>query len=107
MPDFFSRFEAARTDETPQGLQLLFFAPPALEADAIAAMLHTLPGVTGARCELVRVADVPAAAKFVSDTGPPASVMGLIEWANHTIKLVQFDAPMPYGPVESCVGPAL
>lgn len=107
MPDFFARFEAARTDATPQGLQLLFFAPPALEAEAIAGMLNDLPGISGAHCELVRVAEVPAAAKLVSDSGPPASVLGLIEWENQTIKLVQFDEPMPYGPVESCVGPAL
>jgi len=107
MPDFIACFEAARTEETPQGLQLLFFAPPMLEADAIAAMLNELPGVAGASCDLVRVADVPDAAKLVSDSGPPASVLGLISWANHTIKLVQFDEPMPYGPVESCVGPAM
>ena len=25
---FYSRFSAARTDPDPQGLQLLFFAPP-------------------------------------------------------------------------------
>jgi len=107
MPDFLTRFEAAKSDANPQGLQLLFFAPPMFEAEAISGMLNDLPGVHGAACEWVRVADVPEAAKVVSDSGPPASALGLLEWSNHTVKFVQFDAPMPYGPVESCVGPAL
>ena len=49
----------------------------------------------------------PLAATVVSTDGPPAAVLGLIEWADHVVKLVGCDAPMPYGPVESCVGPAM
>jgi hypothetical protein len=107
MSDFVQRFQSSGADANPQGLQLLFFVPPQLEAEAVAGMLNALPGIVGARCELVRVAEVPAAASLVSDSGPPASVLGLIQWESHTIRLAQFDAPMPYGPVESCVGPAL
>src|SRR4051812_19528990 len=107
MPNFFERFEAARTDATPQGLQLLFFAPPVLEAEAIAAMLNDLPGVADARCEMVRVSDFPEAKKFVSDAGPPASKLGWGEGGSPADKIVHWAEPMPYGPVESCVGPAL
>jgi len=107
MSEFIQRFRNTTAEANPQGLQVLFFAPPVLEAEAIAGMLNQLPGIANVRCELIRVADVPQAAELVSDTGPSASVLGLIEWGNHTIRLAQFDAPMPYGPVESCVGPAL
>ena len=104
---FLDRFAAARTAENPLGLQMLFFAPPELEADAIASVLRNEPELTEATCELIRVSDVPGASSFIAGDGPPASVLGLISWGEHAVKLAQFDAPMPYGPVESCVGPAL
>jgi hypothetical protein len=101
---FFDRFSAARTDPDPQGLQLLFFAPPDLDADAIVTFLR--PYLPDATCELAKVADIPSVRSQLGD-GPPASVVGLISFADHVVKLVVCDAPMPYGPVESCVGPAL
>ena len=104
---FLDRFAAARTDANPLGLQLLFFAPPDLDADALVAFLRRESELAVATCELVRVADVPGASAFIGGDGPPASVLGLIAWGDHAVKLAQFDAPMPYGPVESCVGPAL
>lgn len=101
---FYDRFSAARTDADPQGLQLLFFTPPELDADAVVTFLRPhLPGVT---CELAKVSDVPAVLSLIGD-GPPPAVVGLISWADHVIKLVSCNAPMPYGPVETCVGPAL
>jgi hypothetical protein len=103
---FFDRFSAARTDPDPQGLQLLFFEHPSLDAEAITAFLRTQPTLADATCELANVADVPAVLSLIGD-GPPPAVVGLIFWANHVIKLVVCHAPMPYGPVESCVGPAL
>lgn len=107
MHSFYDRFTAAVTDPDPQGLQLLFFDVPELHADAVTAFLRAQPELATATCELASVADVPAVAKLVSGDGPPASVFGLIQWANHTVKLVLCGGPMPYGPVESCVGPAL
>ncbi len=101
------RFAAAKTAENPLGLQLLFFAPPKLDADALLAFLRVEPELAAVQGELVRVADVPGAAAFIGGEGPPASVLGLFAWGQHAVKLAQFDAPMPYGPVESCVGPAL
>jgi hypothetical protein len=95
-----SRFAATVLPPDPQALQLLFFDPPQLDAEAVAAFLRShLPDAT---CELA-----PAPPDVVSSDGPPASVVGLVTFGEHTIKLVHFDAPMPYGPVEACVGPAL
>ncbi len=104
---FLERFAAAKTAANPLGLQLLFFAAPELDADALLTFLRVEPELTEAGGELVRVADVPGAAAFIGGEGPPASVLGLFSWGDHAVKLAQFDAPMPYGPVESCVGPAL
>ena len=94
--------------ETPQGLQLLFPERLDLDPEALAVFLREYhPDMAAAAAELVRVADHPAAGKLVSADGPPASVVGLLGWGNHVLKLAGFDAPMPYGPVETCVVPAM
>ena len=105
--EFLDRFAAARTAENPLGLQLLFFAPPTLVADDILKFLRNEPELTQASGELILVAGVPGADAFIGGDGPPASILGLFSWGTHAVKLAQFDAPMPYGPVETCVGPAL
>lgn len=94
------RFAAAALPPDPQALQLLFFDPPALDAEAITAFLR--PHLPYATCELA-----PAPIGVVNADGPPASVVGLVTFGEHVIKLIHFDAPMPYGPVEACVGPAM
>lgn len=104
---FLDRFAAAKTADNPLGLQILFFAPPEVDADALLTFLRAEPELANAEGELIRVADVPGASAFIGGDGPPASVLGLFSWGMHSVKLARFDAPMPYGPVESCVGPAL
>ena len=94
------RFVAAALPPDPQALQLLFFDPPALDAEAITAFLR--PHLPDATCELA-----PAPIGVVNADGPPASVVGLVTFGEHVMKLIHFDAPMPYGPVEACVGPAM
>lgn len=94
------RFAAAALPADPQALQLLFFDPPAFDADAVTAFLR--PHLPDATCELA-----PAPPGVVNADGPPATVVGLVTFGEHTIKLIHFDAPMPYGPVEACVGPAM
>ena len=89
----------------PLSFQLLFFDPPPLTVVELTdALLPQLPDVS---VELLSVTGLPAAASVVSADGPPASILGLFSWPGHAVKLVTFDAPMPYGPVEACVGPAL
>ena len=101
-PDFHDRF-AAPADGLPLGLQLLFPEPPDLDPDAVATALRTYhPDLANATVELH-----PPAVGLVPGDGPPPSVVGLLGWGNHVVKLIAFAAPMPYGPVETCVGPAL
>ncbi len=95
-----ARYAAAELPPDPQSLQLLFFDPPPLDADALTAFLR--PHVPDAVCELA-----PAPPGVVNADGPPASVVGLVTFGDHTVKVIVFHAPMPYGPVEACVGPAL
>jgi len=105
-PDFAARFGESR-DAVPQSLQVLFRDPIRFDAGLLARMLSEIPSLGDVRVELVSVADHPVAGTLVSPAGPPASVLALIEWGPHRIKLAGFDAPMPYGPVEVCVGPAM
>jgi hypothetical protein len=95
-----ARFAAAVLPPDPQALQLLFFDPPPLDADAVTAFLR--PHLPDAAVELA-----PAPPDVVSADGPPATLVGLVTFGEHVIKLVHFNAPMPYGPVEACVGPAM
>lgn len=102
---FLDRFAAAEVGAEPLSFQVLFFDPPAITAGQLQeALAPHLPGVA---VELLSVAGSPAAEAVVSADGPPASTLGLVSWPGHAVKLVTFDAPMPYGPVEACVGPAL
>ena len=94
------RFANTPLPADPQGLQLLFFDRPAFDADAITAFLY--PHLPDAACDLA-----PAPPGVVNADGPPASLVGLVTFGEHVVKLIHFDAPMPYGPVESCVGPAM
>lgn len=101
-PDFHDRF-AAPTDGVPLGLQVLFPEPPELDPDAVATAVRSY------HSELARatVELHPAVPGLVPGDGPPPSTVGLLGWADHVVKLITFAAPMPYGPVETCVGPAL
>lgn len=120
MASFFDRFSgtvspapvgelaaAPPGEEAPLSFQLLFPSLLDLNADALTAVLRDHPAAAKASVELVAVADVPGAAALVTGDGPPAAVVGLLGWGQHVIKLVGCDAPMPYGPVEVCVGPAM
>lgn len=104
-PDFADRYAAVSA--APLSLQVLLRDPLALSADALSAAIQPYLGDQRVTVELIRVADDSSAAELVSAVGPPVSVVGLIEWGPHRIKLAGFDAPMPYGPIEVCVGPAM
>lgn len=109
-PDFLDRFAGptAPGQPPPLSLQLLFADPLDLTAGAVSASLRDYhPDLREAAVELVPVASNPLAARAVSADGPPAALLGLIEWGRHRVKLIGCDAPMPYGPVEACVGPAM
>ena len=103
--DFAARF---RVPPDPQSFQLLFPGSLDLDADGLEIILRDLhPTLAGVRVVLGQVRDNPALAALVSGEGPSASVLGEIEWTEHRILLVGFDAPMPYGPVAACVPTAM
>ena len=105
-PDFFARFSAGPTPVL--GLQLLYPDPPDLDPDAVGTLVRGYhPELAAATAEVARVAEHPEAARLVPGEGPPASAVGLIAWGEHVVKLVGFDAAMPYGPVEACVRTAM
>ncbi|MCZ2341770.1 MAG: hypothetical protein LC104_08230 [Bacteroidales bacterium] len=106
---FLKQFHQTAAGATvPAGLQILFAEPPELHADAVATVIRGYhPDLREATVELHRVAGTPLATTVVSGDGPPAAVIGLIRWGEHQLKLIAFAAPMPYGPVETCVGPGL
>lgn len=106
---FLERFAAAATgSEAPLGLQVLFAEPPELSAESVATVVRGYHrDMANASVELERISGTPLATSVVSKDGPPAAVIGLISWGTHTLKLIAFDAPMPYGPVETCVAPAM
>jgi len=107
MADFFERFRAAPRDADPIGLQMLFFDVPQFDAVAIQLFLQVHPEMSEATCELAAATDAPSLVGLLSSEGPAASQFGLISWGQHTIQMVLCAAPMPYGPVESSVLPAL
>ena len=105
---FFDRFSAANSSGPPLSLQLVFPEPLPLDSAALSAYTREYhPEMAEAIVELLSVADFPQARELVSDHGPAVAVVGLISWGAHVIKLAGFDAPMPYGPIDSCVVPAL
>jgi hypothetical protein len=100
--DFAARFAAPAGGDPPLSFQLLYPARLDLDPDGLAAILRDWhPDFADVRVELV-----PPIPGLIVGDGPPASVLGLVEWGSHRVKLAGFDAPMPYGPVEACVKPA-
>jgi hypothetical protein len=79
----------------PLSLQLLLEQGPRLDSAAVTAVLRAYdPTMADARGEI---------AADAAERGTP---VGLAGWANHVVKLVGFDQPMPAAAVEVCVAPA-
>ena len=104
---FPERFRAATRPGGPLSLQAVFPAALPITAAELAKFVRGYaPEMAEAVVEVV-VADTPELRGLVSDAGPPVAVVGLVSWDTHVVKIAGFDAPMPYGPVASCVEPAL
>jgi hypothetical protein len=105
----FSRFQAAVPPGpgAPLGFQLLSVEPLGFTGETLSESLAELhPSLRSAAVELAPVTGERAAAVAPGD-GPPASRIGLVEWSDHVVKLVGFDAPMPPGPVSGTLGHSL
>lgn len=78
--------------EHPLSLQVVFAAPLAVQADALAAALRAYhPDMRQARAEIEP--DMP-------------QLLGMVGWGKHVVRLVGFDAPLPHDALEVCVAPA-
>ena len=88
-----------RNDKAPVGhpdseigipnLAVLFAEPPDLTPGTVSAVVRGYhPDMANATIELDGLA-------------------GRVAWGEHSLKLLVVGEPMPYGPVESCVGPAM
>lgn len=87
----------------PIGLQLLFDEIFALDAHEVSLALRDYhPDMVEATAELFHV---PPKAGAPNATDEP-TVMGLLAWSRHVVKLVGFSAPMPAEAVKACVQPA-
>src|SRR5262245_41666571 len=64
------------------------------------------PGLSAVAVELAPVTDEQSAAVAPGD-GPPASLLGLVSWDNHVVKLLGFAAPMPPGPISGTLDHSL
>jgi hypothetical protein len=87
----------------PVGLQCLFEGPLLLDAGEVQKALRDYhPEMTEATAELL---DVPP-----PEQPPPhglePTLLGLLAWDRHVVKLVGFNSPMPAEAVEACVRPA-
>jgi hypothetical protein len=85
----------------PVGLQCLFGEPLNLSDEALTRALreyHAELAYATAELHPVAPGEVPGEL--------PPTVLGLIAWGAHVLKLVGFAAPMPADAVEACVRPA-
>ncbi len=109
--DFFSRFQNATPPGpgAPLSFQLLSVEPLAIADEMLKAALKDYhPSLQSVAVELVPVTHLAEqAAKVVGGDGPPASLLGLVSWADHVVKFVGFDAPMPPGPISGTLGHSL
>lgn len=110
-PGFADRFRTRRVAGPPFGLQLVYPGPAAdlgLDGPELAAVLaNTHPTLSGATVEWHGVAEAPELADLAHAGEAPLHSAGLVAWGHHAVRVALFDGPMPYGPVESCVTPAL
>jgi hypothetical protein len=87
---------------SPPAFAVLFPGEPALDAAALTRALRDYhPELAAATAELLPVPE-PARAGYEARH----TVLGLIGWGRHVVKLVSFPNPMPAGVVERCVRPA-
>ena len=84
--------------DDPPSLQVLYFGMEPLNAEAIRL---ALPVVWAGATVAIGSAPTP------DGDGPVFVQAGEVRFGPHLIKLLHSLEPMPYGPVETCVGPAL
>ncbi|HEY2784557.1 MAG TPA: hypothetical protein VGJ05_06230 [Fimbriiglobus sp.] len=107
--DFITRFHDAAPSApgVPLSLQLLSIEPLTITGEMLTAALRDCHAdLHAADAELVPASHLAGQAATLVD-GPPASLLGLVTWADHVIKLIGFDAPMPPGPISGTLAHSL
>ena len=105
---FAARFAARLVPGPSVGLQLVFPVPLAATGIDPAALAAEVRAYHESLADaVVEFAAGPEVAGLVAGGGPPLSWAAVVSWDAHVIKVAGFDGPMPYGPVASCVAPAL
>ena len=107
---FADRYRARLTAAPPISLQVVLptpFAECGLDGPTLAAEVRAYHRDMNEAVVEFAVADTPEVANLVNPGGPPLSWAALASWGDHAVRLAGFDAPMPYGPIASCVAPAL
>jgi hypothetical protein len=96
---FLERYSAAVPTANPASLQLLFRDLLDLSRDALLVAIREYhPTLANASVEF-------AAGTLLANNS--SSLVGLVEWAEHVVKLFVFDEKMPANAVEGCLRPAL
>jgi len=81
--------------KNPLSLQVLFSHPYRLDADRLLNALKSYhPSMSEARCEID------------AELSQEGTLLGMLGWARHVVRLVGFNAPMPAAAVETCVAPS-
>jgi len=108
MVTFFERFSASTLPGPVFSLQLVYPEVWTFDAAAVDLAVRTYhPEFAEAILEWQSAEGMPELRVAVSSDGPPMVALGLLSWGGHIIRIVAFDSPMPYGPIASCVVPAL
>jgi len=109
MKTFFDRFLAATVPEPITSLQVIYPSRWTADRATIELVLRDYhPELAEALLEWEPAPPEPATQRqFIPGAGPPACGLGLVSWGSHILKCLAFDAPMPYGPIQSCVLPAM
>ena len=105
--DFRQRFTAV-TDAEPMSLQLLQTGLIDFTFDLFRETLKQHhDDFADVTVELLSFDDDPTIRELVSADGPAPMHVGLVTWGCHCVKLATFAEAMPYGPVRTCVEPAM
>ena len=105
---FLERFMAMPMPAESRTLQLLYAEPPRRTVAELTRVVQGYhPEMAAATVEWHSAANEQEGYAAVSRQGPPASGYGLIGWGQHRFRVYEFATAMPYGPVETCVVPAM
>ncbi len=92
----------------PASLQLLFSDLKELNSEALTAAIREFHlSLESVNVELHPTKTFPFIHDELSKSRPVPVLVGLISWADHVVKVLAIDVPLPANAMESCLRPAL